>query len=171
MTWKPLLVRYHVPTGYLYTTLLYYGDRPPPQLLKDWFSGYNARQTIEAGIKEGKGVFRMRHPWVRSPIGMQLQEQFSLFAANFVRWAAQWAQQLVRQANHALNDALTKVKTLVHDVAHCRARLIHNLVVHSPWPMTFPPSPPLSRLGLFGDFAGTMPSSDCLCSYIIGVCP
>jgi len=119
---EALLVRYHVPTGYLYTTLLYYGDRPPPQLLKDWFSGYNARQTIKAGIKEGKGVFRLRHPWVRSPIGMELQEQFSLFAANVVRRA----EQLVRQANCALNDALTEVKTLVHDVAHCRARLIHN---------------------------------------------
>jgi len=123
---EALVVRYHVPTGYLYTTLLYYGDRPPPQVLKDWFSSYNTRQTIEAGIKEGKGVFRLRHPLVRSPIGMLLQEQFGLFAANFVRWAAQWAQQLVRQANHALQDALTEVKTLVHDVAHGRARLVHN---------------------------------------------
>jgi hypothetical protein len=125
---EALLVRYHVPTGYLYSTLLYYGDRPPPPVLKDWFSGYNARQTIEAGIKEGKGVFRLRHPLVRSPIGMQLQEQFGLFAANFVRWAAQWAKQLVRQANHALKDALTEVKTLVQDVAHCRARLVHNVL-------------------------------------------
>jgi cell division septum initiation protein DivIVA len=125
---EALLVRYHVPTGYLYTTLLYYGDRPPPQVLKDWFSGYNARQTIEAGIKEGKGVFRLRHPLVRSPFGMLLQEQFGLFAANFVRWAAHWAKQLVRQANHALTDALTEVKTLVQDVAHCRARLVHNAV-------------------------------------------
>jgi hypothetical protein len=123
---EALVVRYHVPTGYLYTTLLYYGDRPPPQGLKDWFSGYNARQTIEAGIKEGKGVFRLRHPLVHSPIGMLLQEQFGLFAANFVRWAAQWAKQLVRQANQALKDALTEVKTLVQDVAHCRARLVHN---------------------------------------------
>jgi hypothetical protein len=125
---EALVVRYHVPTGYLYTTLLYYGDRPPPQRLKDWFSGYNARQTIEAGIKEGKGVFRLRHPLVRSPIGMLLQEQFGLFAANFVRWAAHWAKQLVRQANQALKDALTEVKTLVQDVAHCRARLVHNTV-------------------------------------------
>jgi hypothetical protein len=127
---EALLVRYHVPTGYLYTTLVYYGDRPPPQRLKDWFSGYNARQTIEAGIKEGKGVFRLRHPLVRSPIGMLLQEQFGLFAANFVRWAAHWAKQLVRQANQALKDALTEVKTLVHDVAHCRARLVHNALGH-----------------------------------------
>ena len=57
---------------------------------------------------------------------MELQEQFSLFAANFVRWAAQWAKQLVRHANRALHDALTEVKTLVQDVAHCRARLVHN---------------------------------------------
>jgi len=126
--WEALLVRYHVPTGLLYTTLLYYGDRPPPPRLKDWFRGYNARQTIEAGIKEGKGVFRLRHPLVRSPFGMLIQEQFSLFAANFVRWAAQWAKQLVRQANHALQDALTEVKTLVQDVAHCRARLVHNVL-------------------------------------------
>jgi len=125
---EALLVRYHVPTGLLYTTLLYYGDRPPPPVLKDWFSGYNARQTIEAGIKEGKGVFRLRHPLVRSLFGMPIQEQFSLFAANFVRWAAQWAKQLVRQANHALKDALTEVKTLVQDVAHCRARLVHNVL-------------------------------------------
>jgi hypothetical protein len=141
---EALLVRYHVPTGYLYTMLLYYGDRPLPQELKDWFSGYNARQTIEAGIKEGKGVFRLRHPLVRSPIGMLLQEQFGLFAANFVRWAAQWVKQVVRQANHALKDALTEVKTLVQDVAHCRARLIHTAVgrvlifdEHSPYAGVF----------------------------------
>jgi hypothetical protein len=36
------------------------------------------------------------------------------------------AKQLVRQANHALDEALTEVKTLVQDVAHCRARLVHN---------------------------------------------
>jgi hypothetical protein len=141
---EALLVRYHVPTGYLYSTLLYYGDRPPPQVLKDWFSGYNARQTIEAGIKEGKGVFRLRHPLVRSPFGLLLQEQFSLFAANFVRWAAQWAKQLVRQANHAVQEALHEVKTLVQDVAHCRARLVHNALgrvlifdEHSPYAGVF----------------------------------
>jgi hypothetical protein len=125
---EALVVRYHLPAGYTYTTLLYFGDRPPPERLKDWFDGYNARQTIEAGIKEGKGVFPMRRPWVRSPIGLQLQELFSLFAANLVRWAAQWAKQMVRQANRTLRDALTEVKTLVKDVAHCRARLVYNAV-------------------------------------------
>ena len=125
---EALLVRYHLPTGLSYTTLLYYGDRPPPTDLKAWFGGYNARQTIEAGIKEGKSVFPMRRPWIRSPIGLQLQEHFSRFAANFVRWAARWAQQMVRDANRALRQALTEVKTLVQVVAHCRVRLVHNAV-------------------------------------------
>jgi hypothetical protein len=123
---EALLVRYHLPTGLNYTTLLYYGDQPPPTDLKAWFGGYNARQTVEAGIKEGKRVFPMRHPWVRSPIGLQLQEHFSRFAANFVRWAARWAQGIVRDANRPLRQALTEVKTLVHVVAHCRVRLVHN---------------------------------------------
>ncbi|MBI4839700.1 MAG: hypothetical protein HY803_01240 [candidate division NC10 bacterium] len=139
-----LLVRYHLPTGLSYTTLLYYGDRPPPTDLKAWFGGYNARQTIEAGIKEGKRVFPMRRPWVRSPIGLQLQEHFSRFAANFVRWAARWAQQMVRDANWALRQALTEVKTLVQVVAHCRVRLVHHA---------------LGRVMIFdehGPFAGSM---------------
>ena len=99
--------RYDVLSVRSYTTLLYYDDRPPPEQLKDWFDGYNARQTIEAGIKEGEGVFQRRHPWVHPPIGLQLQEQFSLFAANLVRWADQWSRQMVRQANRAFNIALT----------------------------------------------------------------
>lgn len=141
---ETLLVRYHLPTGLSYTTLLYYDDRPPPSDLKAWFGGYNARQTIEAGIKEGKSVFPMRRPWVRSPIGLQVQEHFSRFAANFVRWAARWAQQIVRNANRALRQALTEVKTLVHVVAHCRGRLVQNAV---------------GRLMIFdehGPFAGSM---------------
>jgi hypothetical protein len=54
-----------------------------------------------------------------------LQEAFSVFGANFVRWAAQWAKQLIRQANHRLWQALGEVKTLVRVVAHSRARVVH----------------------------------------------
>ena len=126
--WEALLVRYHLPTGDRYTTLLYYGDSPPPEKLTAWFQQYNARQTIEAGIKEGKSVFPMRRPWVRSPFGLQLQEQFSRFAANFVRWAARWAKHMVRQANRLMDEALTEVKTLVRVMVRCRARLVHNTV-------------------------------------------
>jgi hypothetical protein len=86
-----LQVRYHLPTGWRHTTLLWYGDTPAPPAA-GWFGAYNARQTLEAGIKENKAVFTMRRPLVRSPVGMQLQEAFALFAANLVRWAAAWVQ-------------------------------------------------------------------------------
>jgi hypothetical protein len=80
---------------------------------------------MEAGIKEQKAVFTMRRPLVRSLIGLELQEQFSVFAANFVRWAAQWTQeQGVRQAPYRLLQALAATKTLVRVVGQTRARLL-----------------------------------------------
>ncbi len=105
-----------------YTTVLRYGrtDLRAPQ----WFQQENARQIIEAGSKAQQGVVTMRRPLVRSPIGMQIQEQFSLFAANFVRWAGQWLRPLVRDAHHALQEALGEVKTLVRVLAQCRAEVI-----------------------------------------------
>lgn len=118
---ETLVVRYHLPECIRYTTLVSYGraDRMSPQ----WFQEYNARQVIEAGIKEHQGVLTMRRPLVRSPIGMQIQEQFSLFAANFLRWAAHWLRPLVQDANHALQDALGEVKTLVRVLTQCRAEV------------------------------------------------
>jgi len=56
--------------------------------LAGWFTFYNARQTIEAGIKEGKGTFAMRYLKIRSGPALYLQEQFGRFAANFVRLSA-----------------------------------------------------------------------------------
>jgi hypothetical protein len=88
----------------------------------------NCVQTIEAGIKEEKGVFTLKRHLVRSPIGMQLQEQFALFAANFVRWAAAWVKDALRQANRRFETALDQVKTLVRIVSHTPARWVHNSV-------------------------------------------
>jgi hypothetical protein len=122
-----MLVRYHLPDNLCYTTLLYYADTPPPAL-PDWFQGYNARQTIEAGIKEEKGLFTLKRHLVRSPIGMQLQEQFALFGANFVRWAAAWVKDLLAQANQNFQTALSQVKTLVRIVSRTRARWVCNAV-------------------------------------------
>src|SRR5436309_2754617 len=59
---------------------------------------------------------------------MQLQEQFALFAATFVRWAAAWAREQLRDVPSALSEALTEVKTLVRVVAHSRARLVETAV-------------------------------------------
>jgi len=122
---QAMLVRYHLPGKIRYTTLFYYDENPPPPL-SDWFEWYNARQTLEAGIKEGKGVFTLKRNLVRSPIGMQVQEQFALFGANFVRWAAAWVKDLLSQANHNFKTALDQVKTLVRIVARARARWVRN---------------------------------------------
>lgn len=124
---QAMLIRYHLPDELRHTTLLYYADTPPPAL-PHWFHSYNARQTIEAGIKEEKGVFTLKRHLVRSPIGMQLQEQFALFAANFVRWAAAWVKDALRQANHRFETALDQVKTLVRILSHAPARWVRNSV-------------------------------------------
>lgn len=116
-------MRYHLPEGWRPTTLPGYGDVTPPAPA-DWFNQYNGHQVVEAGIKENKGVFRMRRPLLRSPIGMQIQAQFALFAANFVRWATAWAREQLREVPVALAQALTEVKTLVRVLAHSHARLV-----------------------------------------------
>jgi hypothetical protein len=59
---------------------------------------------------------------------MHLQEQFALFAANFVRWAAEWAQEQLQDVPPALAQALREVKTLVRVVAHSRAGLVQTTV-------------------------------------------
>jgi len=118
---QAMLVRYHLPDRLRHTSLLYYGDTPPPDL-PGWFKLYNARQTIEAGIKEEKDVFTLKRHLVQSPVGMQLQEQFALFAANLTRWTAAWVNDLLAQANQSFITALGQVKTLVNVVTRCRAR-------------------------------------------------
>lgn len=124
---QAMLVRYHLPGKVRYTTLFYYDEAPPPALPK-WFNRYNARQTIEAGIKEEKGVFTLKRHLVRSPIGMQLQEQFALFGANLVRWAAAWVKDLLAQTNQNFKMALGQVKTLVRIVSRAQARWVRNAV-------------------------------------------
>jgi hypothetical protein len=122
---QAMLVRYHLPDALQHTTLFYYADTQPPALPL-WFSNYNGRQTIEAGIKETKGVFTLKRHLVRSPFGMQIQEQFAAFAANLVRWAADWVHSLLRQANSNFIDALHQVKNLSRRVSRSRARWVRN---------------------------------------------
>ena len=63
--------------------------------LPAWFSKYNGRQTIEAGIKEAKQVFYLHRLKVRSEPAIFLQEAMTIFAANFIRWATVWIDQHV----------------------------------------------------------------------------
>jgi hypothetical protein len=79
---------------------------------------------MAAGSKEQKGVFTMRRPLVRSRFGLQLQEQFSVVAATFVRWAAQWAREQVEVEGPRLQQALKETKPLVRVVGQTRARVL-----------------------------------------------
>lgn len=138
---QAMLVRYHLPTELRYTTLFYYADTPAPAL-PQWFHYYNARQTIEAGIKEEKGVFTLKRHLVRSLIGMQLQEQFALFSANFVRWTAAWVKEALRQANHTFETALDEVKTLGRIVSRSSARWVRNALGNT---LVFDPDGPFAN--------------------------
>jgi hypothetical protein len=70
--------------------MLHFGVDSVAQDLPGWFHYYNARQIIEASNREGKQVFEVHHLKVRTQPALQLQEQFALFAANFVRFASVW---------------------------------------------------------------------------------
>jgi hypothetical protein len=69
--------RFHTPNGLKHSALIAYRDDGQSLSLPAWFDFYNARQTIEAGIKETNVVFNM-HPFkMRSPGGIALQEQLT----------------------------------------------------------------------------------------------
>jgi hypothetical protein len=116
------LERFWVGDKQKHATLVHFGSDPVTTDLPAWFKHYNARQTIEAGIKEGKGVFEMHHLKVRSAPGLYLQEQFAVFAANFVRWAAHWLATQCPQLPAGWQDtAQPKVKEQVKVGAHTSA--------------------------------------------------
>ena len=82
--------RFYTGTTLRHSAMLHFGSDPVASDPVGWFTFYNARQTVEAGIKEGKGTFAMHYLKVRSKPALYLQEQFARFAANFVRFCAEW---------------------------------------------------------------------------------
>jgi cell division protein FtsB len=115
------LERFHTPRGVNHGALIAYRDDGQCLTLSAWFDFYNARQIIEAGVKETNVVFKMHPLKMRSKGGIALQEQFTLFAANFVRWAAAWLRQRVCRTTPRFDDALTRVKAMVRVVANTSA--------------------------------------------------
>jgi hypothetical protein len=111
------LLHYHTGDIVQRALLLHYGQTDVVADLDGWFHTYNGRQTIEAGIKEGKNVFQMHHLKVRSPAALLLQEHMACFAANFVRFAAEW---LVRKAQ-PMPFSTQSVKQMVRVAAHTSA--------------------------------------------------
>jgi hypothetical protein len=75
---------------------------------------YNERQTIEAGIKEGKGIFASRHLPTRHEAGIALYQELVLLAQNLIRWFR-------RQVLGRTPLARTGVKSLIHLAANTRA--------------------------------------------------
>lgn len=117
------LERFHTPQGLKYSVLLRSQEDPPASCpdLRDWFSSYNARQTIEAGYKQGKTVFKVQHLWSHSLIGMQMQVALTLFAANFVQWTQGWVAERIITPQAGILQALHSTKYLVRVAANSPA--------------------------------------------------
>ena len=116
------LERFHTGQTQRHTALIHFGDDPVTTDLPGWFQRYNARQLIEAGIKEGKNIFAMHHLKVRAAPAIFLQEQLAVFAANFVRWAARWlTDQCPQMPAEWQNSAQPKIKQQVKVGAHTSA--------------------------------------------------
>ena len=111
------LAHYHTGNSIRRAVLLHFGQQDVTADLPGWFHTYNGRQTIEAGIKEGKNVFQMHHLKVRSPQALLLQEHLATFAANFVRFAAHWLATRDQPATLPTNS----VKEMVQVGAHTSA--------------------------------------------------
>lgn len=104
-----------------HAVLLHYGDEAVTADLPTWFAFYNGRQTIEAGVKEGKHVFQMHHLKVRSAAGLAIQEEFTVLAANLVRWAALWLHQQCPGAEAPFDRSQPSVKQMVRVAANTSA--------------------------------------------------
>jgi hypothetical protein len=104
-----------------YATLVHYGSQPVTRDLAAWFTFYNRRQTIEAGVKEGKQVFEMHHLKVRSTPGLAIQEEFAILAANLVRWATVWLSEQAFQTQTPFDRRRCSVKQMVRVGANTTA--------------------------------------------------
>jgi hypothetical protein len=118
------LERFHTGDKERHGVLLHYGEEQVTADLVGWFTFYNGRQTIEAGIKEGKNVFQMHHLKVRSPAGLVIEEEFAAFAANFVRWAAAWLHTICPDASAPFDRPQASVKQMVRIAANTSAWVI-----------------------------------------------
>ena len=120
------LERFHTGKTVRHSALLHFGQDTVTNDLPAWFAHYNSRQTIEAGIKEGKQVFHLHRIKVRSEPAIFLQEHFVVFAANFIRWATHWLAGLPQPEEQALDVRQLGIKRQVHVGAHVSAHIIQD---------------------------------------------
>jgi len=120
------LERFYTGDTLKHSTLAHFGDTPVTSDLPAWFGQYNARQTVEAGIKETKQVFTLHRLKVRSEPAIFLQEALTLFAANFIRWATFWIARNAEQNEKTLPIQQMGIKKQVQVAANTSAVVIHN---------------------------------------------
>jgi hypothetical protein len=120
------LERFYTGKTQKHSALAHFGETPVTTDLPAWFGKYNARQTIEAGIKEAKQVFYLHRLKVRSEPAIFLQEAMTIFAANFIRWATVWIDQHAKQNEHTLLLTKMGIKKQVQVAAHASAKVIQN---------------------------------------------
>lgn len=120
------LERFYTGQTLKHSALAHFGQTAVTTDLPTWFGQYNARQTIEAGIKETKQVFYLHRLKVRSEPAIYLQEAMTIFAANFIRWATVWIDQHAQQNEHTLPLAKMGIKKQVQVAAHTSAKVIQN---------------------------------------------
>jgi hypothetical protein len=120
------LERFHSGKTIKHSVLLHFGADPVTENLGDWFVHYNGRQTIEAGIKEGKQVFHLQRLKVRAEPAIYLQEYFVTFAANFIRYATHWLANLPQPDKNALEVRKLGIKRQVQVAAHVSAHVTHS---------------------------------------------
>ncbi|MDW8332466.1 MAG: hypothetical protein RMK43_12510 [Cyclobacteriaceae bacterium] len=120
------LERFYTGKTLKHSALCHFGTDPVTQDLSAWFEHYNARQIIEAGIKECKQVFYLHRIKVRSEPAIFLQERMALFAANFIRWATCWLAEQAQPPHQTLDAQKLGVKRQVQVGAHASAQVICN---------------------------------------------
>ena len=120
------LERFYTGQTLKHSALAHFGATAVTTGLPAWFGKYNARQTIEAGIKETKQVFCLHRLKVRSEPVIYLQEAMTIFAANFIRWATVWIGQHAEQNEHTLPLTKMGIKKQVQVAAHTSAKVIQN---------------------------------------------
>ena len=118
------LERFYTGQTQKYSALAHFGATAVTTDLLAWFGKYNARQTIEAGIKETKQVFYLNRLKVRSEPAIFLQEAMTIFAANFIRWATVWIDQHAEQAENTLPLGRMGIKKQVQVAANTSAKVI-----------------------------------------------
>lgn len=120
------LERFYTGKTQKHSALAHFGNTPVTTNLPAWFNRYNARQTIEAGIKETKQVFYLNRLKVRSEPAIYLQEAMTIFAANFIRWATAWIEQHALPCENSLPLKKMGIKKQVQVAANTSATVIHN---------------------------------------------